>query len=106
LITSFAAREVFVGSMATIYSVGETTDQDTRLIEKMRTERDRETGELTYTLASGASLMVFYVYAMQCMATLAVVKRETRSWKWPLIQLIYMGVLAYLGAWLTFNLLS
>ena len=106
LITSFAAREVFVGSMATIYSVGETTEQDTRLIEKMRTERDRETGELTYTLASGASLMVFYVYAMQCMATLAVVKRETRSWKWPLIQLIYMGVLAYLGAWLTFNLLS
>ncbi len=106
LITSFAAREVFVGSMATIYSVGETADLDTRLIEKMRTERDRETGELTYTLASGASLMVFYVYAMQCMATLAVVKRETRSWKWPLIQLIYMGVLAYLGALLTFNLLS
>jgi ferrous iron transport protein B len=106
LITSFAAREVFVGSMATIYSVGDREDQDTRLIEKMRSEKDRMTGKPTYTLASGASLMVFYVYAMQCMATLAIVKRETRSWKWPLIQLAYMGVLAYLGAWLTFILLS
>lgn len=106
LITSFAAREVFVGSMATIYSVGGAEDQDHRLIEKMRTERDRTTGQLTYTLASGASLMVFYVFAMQCMATLAIVKRETRSWKWPLIQLVYMGILAYLGAWLTFIILS
>jgi ferrous iron transport protein B len=64
------------------------------------------TGKPAYNLANGASLMVFYVFAMQCMATLAVVKRETKTWKWPLIQLVYMGILAYLGAFITFTLLS
>lgn len=105
LISSFAAREVFVGSMATIYAVGDDGENERPLIEKMRTEKKRN-GEAVYTLASGVSLMVFYVFAMQCMATLAVVKRETKGWKWPLIQLGYMGVLAYLGAWITYILLS
>jgi ferrous iron transport protein B len=105
LITSFAAREVFVGSLSTIYSVNETDDVNKRLIDKMRAEK-RADGTPVYTLAAGASLMVFYVFAMQCMATLAVVKRETNSWKWPLIQIGFMGVLAYFGALITFNLLS
>lgn len=105
LITSFAAREVFVGSMATIYAVQDDGEENRPLIEKMRDEK-RSDGKPVYTLASGASLMVFYVFAMQCMATLAVVKRETKSWKWPMIQMVYMGVLAYLGAWITFIVLS
>jgi ferrous iron transport protein B len=105
LITSFAAREVFVGSMATIYSV-HTEDDDTRsLIERMKKEK-RMDGTPVYSLASGVSLMVFYVYAMQCMATLAVVKRETKSWKWPIFQIAFLGVLAYTGAWIAFKLLS
>ncbi len=105
LITSFAAREVFVGSLSTIYSVNETDNVNKRLIDKMRDEK-RANGSKVYTLAAGASLMVFYVFAMQCMATLAVVKRETNSWKWPLIQIGFMGALAYFGALITFNLLS
>ena len=104
LITSFAAREVFVGSMATIYAV-QDGDSSAPLIDKMREEK-RNDGTPVYSLAAGASLMVFYVFAMQCMATLAVVKRETKSWKWPLIQIGYMGVLAYLGAWITYLILS
>lgn len=106
LITSFAAREVFVGSMATIYSVGEDFEENAALIDRLRDERWEESGAPIYTVASGLSLMVFYVYAMQCMATFAVVRRETKSWKWPLIQLLYMGVLAYGAAFITFNLFS
>jgi ferrous iron transport protein B len=105
LITSFAAREVFVGSMATIYSVGEDFEENAALIERLRDERWEDTGQPIYTIASGMSLMVFYVYAMQCMATFAVVRRETKSWKWPIIQLLYMGLLAYLAAWITFTIL-
>ncbi|MCO4814667.1 MAG: ferrous iron transport protein B [Flavobacteriales bacterium] len=105
LIASFAAREVFVGSMATIYSVGDNGEENKPLIAKMKNEVYAD-GKPVFTLASGVSLMIFYVFAMQCMATLAVVKRETKSWKWPLIQIAYMGVLAYLGAWIAFNLLS
>jgi len=105
LITSFAAREVFVGSLATIYAVQEEGDHQTLLIDRMRNE-EKADGTPVFTLASGVSLMVFYVFAMQCMATLAVVKRETNSWKWPLIQLVFMGALAYLSAWLTFGILS
>lgn len=105
LITSFAAREVFVGSMATIYAVQDDGNQNLPLIDQMRAER-RADGSPVYSLASGVSLMVFYVFAMQCMSTLAVVKRETKSWKWPVIQIVYMGILAYLGAWLTFSILS
>jgi ferrous iron transport protein B len=105
LITSFAAREVFVGSMATIYSVGEDFEENTALIERLKNETWSDTGRPVYTVASGISLMVFYVYAMQCMATFAVVRRETKSWKWPIFQLLYMGVLAYLAAFITFQLL-
>ncbi|MCH2223598.1 MAG: ferrous iron transporter B [Crocinitomicaceae bacterium] len=105
LITSFAAREVFVGSMATIYAVQDDGEENIPLIDKMRAEK-RNDGTPVFTLASGLSLMVFYVFAMQCMATLAVVKRETKSWKWPIIQLGYMGVLAYLAAWITFIIAS
>jgi ferrous iron transport protein B len=105
LITSFAAREVFVGSLATIYAVHDDGDENRRLIDRMRAEK-RMDGTPVYTMASGVSLMIFYVFAMQCMATLAVVKRETKSWKWPLIQVAFMGILAYLGAMIAFNVLS
>jgi len=105
LITSFAAREVFVGSLATIYAVQDDGATKTRLIDRLKRDRNSK-GEKTYTIASGVSLMVFYVFAMQCMSTLAVVKRETNSWKWPLIQLIVMGVMAYLSAFLAFQLLN
>lgn len=103
LITSFAAREVFVGTMATLYSVEE--DDDTSLREKLQSATYSD-GSKVYTLATGLSLMVFYVLAMQCMSTLAVVKRETRSWKWPVIQLVYMTVLAYALSWGTYVLFS
>ena len=90
LITSFAAREVFVGTMATLYSVGEDNSEDGLLLrEKMQLAKKAD-GSPVYTLATGLSLMVFYVFAMQCMSTLAIVRRETRSWKWPVIQLTYM----------------
>lgn len=105
LIASFAAREVFVGSLATIYSVHDADDDPKQLMDKMKAQK-RSDGTPTYTLASGLSLLVFYVFAMQCMATLAVVKRETKSWKWPLIQVGYMGVLAYLGAYITYTIFS
>lgn len=104
LVTSFAAREVFVGTMATLYSVGEDADgNNTTLREKMGAAK-REDGTKVYTLAAGLSLLVFYVLAMQCMSTIAVVKRETRSWKWPIIQLVYMTGLAYFMSWLVFVL--
>lgn len=105
LLSSFAAREVFVGSLATIYSVGDDNDNQRRLIEKLKYERN-EQGKPVYSLATGLSLLIFYVFAMQCMATLAVVKRETNGWKWPIIQLIYMGTVAYLCAFITFQFLS
>ncbi|HLP55268.1 MAG TPA: ferrous iron transport protein B [Fluviicola sp.] len=105
LLTSFAAREVFVGSLATIYSVHQEDDDPKPLIDRLRSEKYPD-GKPVYTLASGVSLLVFYAFAMQCMATLAVVKRETKSWKWPLIQLGYMGVLAYLGAFIAYQLLK
>jgi ferrous iron transport protein B len=105
LITSFAAREVFVGSMATIYSVDADGEETRSLLEKMKQEKNMF-GQPVYTLASGLSLMVFYVYAMQCMATFAVVKRETKSWKWPIIQLVYMGLMAYISSWIIFQIFS
>jgi len=105
LLTSFAAREVFVGSLATIYAVHDTSDDNTLLINRLRMEKKVD-GTPIYTLATGSSLLVFYVFAMQCMSTLAVVKRETNSWKWPIFQLVFMGVLAYSMSFLTFMLLS
>lgn len=105
LITSFAAREVFVGSLATIYSVHDDGEENVPLREKLLTEKHAD-GKPVYTLASGVSLMVFYVFAMQCMATMAVVKRETGSWKWTFFQLGLFGALAYIGAFIAFQLLS
>ncbi len=101
LITSFAAREVFVGTMATLYSVEE--NDNSTLKEKMNGAL-REDGTKVYTLPTAMSLMVFYVLAMQCMSTLAVVKRETRSWKWPTIQFIYMTALAYLMSYIAYHI--
>jgi ferrous iron transport protein B len=94
-----------VGSLATIYATQDDGEQNVRLIERLRREK-RGDGKPVYSLASGVSLMVFYVYAMQCMATLAVVKRETKSWKWPLFQVLFMGILAYLGAFTVFQILG
>tara|TARA_R110002049_G_scaffold73774_3_gene190506 strand:- start:1021 stop:2763 length:1743 start_codon:yes stop_codon:yes gene_type:complete len=106
LITSFAAREVFVGTLATIYSVG-SDDEDTATIkEKMRSEINPETGKGRFNFPVGMSLMVFYAFAMQCMATLAIVKRETKTWKWPLIQLFGMALLAYVSSFIVYQILS
>ncbi|WP_276132962.1 ferrous iron transport protein B [Polluticoccus soli] len=103
LITSFAAREVFVGTMATLYSVG-SEDDDATLREKMRNAR-WPNGEPVYTLAAGLSLLVFYVFAMQCMSTMVIVRRETRSWVYPLIQFAYMFALAYISAFIIYQTL-
>jgi ferrous iron transport protein B len=106
LITSFAAREVFVGTLATIYSV-EADDENTATIkEKMASEVNPYTGGKRFTFPVGMSLLIFYAFAMQCMATLAIVKRETKSWRWPLIQLFGMGILAYISSFITYQILS
>jgi ferrous iron transport protein B len=102
LITSFAAREVFVGTMSTIYSIGDEENFD-QLRDKMNKDT-LSNGEPVYSIAVVLSLMVFYAFAMQCMSTLAVVYGETKSWKWPAIQFVYMTALAYLGSWVVFNL--
>ncbi|MFT3902579.1 MAG: ferrous iron transport protein B [Niabella sp.] len=105
LITSFAAREVFVGTMATLYSVQDDGEENVALRDKMKAATFSD-GSKVFTLATGVSLLIFYVFAMQCMSTLAIVKRETGSWKWPMIQLLYMTGLAYLLAWLAYVLLK
>ncbi|MFZ4058429.1 MAG: ferrous iron transport protein B [Ferruginibacter sp.] len=104
LVTSFAAREVFVGTMATLYSVGEDADENSNTLRQKMQAAVRSDGSKVYNLATGLSLMVFYVLAIQCMSTLAVVKRETRSWKWPVIQLIYMTTLAYVLSWIVYTI--
>ena len=106
LLTSFAAREVFVGSMATIYGSSGDNIEESGLLELMRNEVFADTGLPVYTLASGLSLLVFYVYAMQCMATMAVVQRETGGWRWPVIQMLTLGALAYLCAFLVYLIFS
>ncbi len=106
LITSFAAREAFVGTMATIYSV-DGGDEDTSTIRgRMLAAVNSKTGLPVYTFATGISLMLFYAFAMQCMSTVAVVYRETKSWTWPMIQLVYMTVLAYVAALVAYQLLK
>lgn len=104
LITSFAAREVFVGTMATLYSVGDDADKDNATLRQKMNAAHWPDGRKVYTLAAGLSLLIFYVLAMQCMSTLAVVKRETQSWKWPLIMLGYMTTLAYIMSFITYHL--
>jgi len=103
IITSFAAREVFVGTMATIYSIGSAEDEST-IVNRMRAELNPETGKMRYNPATALSLLIFYVFAMQCMSTLAIVKRETKSWKWPAIQFVYMSAMAYLGSLIVFQI--
>ncbi|MBC7884584.1 MAG: ferrous iron transport protein B [Saprospiraceae bacterium] len=105
ILTSFAAREVFVGTMATIYSIGSNDDHQP-LRQKMASELRPGTDVKVYNAATSLSLLVFYVFAMQCMSTLAVVKRETNSWKWPLVQFVYMSIMAYAGAWVVYQLMS
>lgn len=106
LITSFAAREVFVGTMATLYSVGEDSDANNSTLRQKMAAAVRSDGTKVYDLATGLSLLIFYVLAMQCMSTLAIVKRETRSWKWPVMQLLYMTGLAYFMSWLVYVLVK
>ncbi len=105
LITSFAAREVFVGTMATIYSAGDS-DNTMSIREKMQADTDPVTGAPTFSIAVGFSLMIFYAFAMQCTSTVAVVYRETKSWKWPLIQFLFMSILAYVSSFIIYQLLS
>ena len=105
LITSFAAREVFVGTMATIYSAGDG-DNTLSIREKMQAEKDPATGLPTFSIAVGFSLMIFYAFAMQCTSTLAVVYRETKSWKWPTVQFLFMSILAYVSSFLVYHLLK
>ena len=105
LVTSLAAREVFVGTMSTIYSVG-NQENTKSLREKMLAEVNPRTGGKVFTPAVGFSLMLFYAFAMQCMSTIAVVYRETKHWKWPLIQFIYMGALAYVSSFVAYWILK
>lgn len=105
VLSSFAAREVFVGTMATIYSIGSDTEEETQIVQRMRNEKKPD-GSYVYNLATGVSLLLFYAFAMQCMSTLAVVYRETKTWKWPIIQLIVMSGFAYLTAFLAYQLLK
>jgi ferrous iron transport protein B len=105
IISSFAAREVFVGTLATIYSVG-GSDNEATIKSKMAAEVHPETGEKIFNFASGISLLLFYAFAMQCASTLAVTKKETNSWKWPLGQLIFMSGFAYVVALLAYQILK
>ncbi len=103
ILCSFAAREVFVGTLATIYSVG--TDEEETIKAKMAKEINPKTGADLFNLASGISLLLFYAFAMQCMSTLAVVKKETNSWKWPMYQLVIMTAIAYIAALIAYQLI-
>lgn len=106
LITSFAAREVFVGTMATIYSVEGDDSHLESVREKMASARSTETGLNVFTPAVAFSLMMFYAFSMQCISTIAVVYRETKGWRWPLIQIVYMTTLAYLASLFVYQLLK
>lgn len=104
VLTSFAAREVFVGTLATIYSVG--NDEEDTIKHRMASEINPVTKKPLFDLASGISLLLFYAFAMQCMSTLAIVKRETNSWRWPLAQLVFMSVFAYIVALIAYQVLK
>lgn len=107
LITSFAAREVFVGTMSTIYSIGTEVDAESSTIkDRIAAEINPDTGKPMYTPALGFSLLIFYAFAMQCMSTLATTYRETKKWKYPLIQLLYMTTLAYISAFIVYQLMK
>jgi ferrous iron transport protein B len=106
IIASFAAREVFVGTMATLYSVGNSDDDNNKTLMQKMAMAKNEDGTLTYTLASGMSLLIFYCIALQCMSTLSIVKRETKSWFYPIMQFISLSVIAYVLSWVTFMILK
>jgi ferrous iron transport protein B len=106
LLASFAAREVFVGTMATIYSISGDSEDVPTVKQRLVQEKNPDTGGQMFTPAVCYSLLMFYVFAMMCMSTIAVVYRETHGWKWPLIQLAYLTVLAYASAFAAYQLLS
>ncbi|WP_116790045.1 ferrous iron transport protein B [Flavobacterium psychrotrophum] len=107
IVSSFAAREVFVGTLATIYNIGGNDAEDeTTIRQRMAAEIDPQTGEKVFNFASGISLLLFYAFAMQCISTLAIVKKETNSWMWPTIQLVGMSGFAYAVALLAYQLLK
>jgi ferrous iron transport protein B len=106
VVSSFAAREVFVGTLATIYSVGSHSTEDTTIKNRMAAEVHPITGEKVFNFATGISLMLFYAFAMQCISTLAIVKKETNSWRWPIIQLVFMSGFAYIVALIAYQILS
>ena len=104
VITSFAAREVFVGTLATIYSVG--SEEESTIKDRMRNEVFQDSKKPVYSFATGVSILLFYAFAMQCMSTIAIVKRETNGWKWPLIQMFVMSGFAYLTALIAYQILK
>ncbi len=106
VLTSFAAREVFVGTLATIYSVGSGEENTDPITQRMAAEVNPKTQKPVFNLATGISILLFYAFAMQCMSTLAVVKRETNSWKWPAGQLVFMSLFAYIVALIAYQLLK
>jgi ferrous iron transport protein B len=105
VVSSFAAREVFVGTLATIYSVGSHSDEESTIKNRMGAEVHPD-GRKVFNFATGVSLLLFYAFAMQCISTLAIVKKETNSWKWPIIQLVFMSGFAYLTALLAYQFLE
>ena len=105
VVSSFAAREVFVGTLATIYSVGNSSNEDVTIKNKMK-EEVRPDGQKVFNFATGISLLLFYAFAMQCVSTLAIVKKETNTWKWPILQLVFMSTFAYLVAFLAYQILK
>lgn len=104
VVTSFAAREVFVGTLATIYSVGNTDDETT--IKNRMNNEIKPNGTKVFNFATGISLLLFYAFAMQCISTLAIVKKETNSWKWPIIQLVFMSGFAYVVSLIAYQFLK
>jgi ferrous iron transport protein B len=106
VVSSFAAREVFVGTLATIYSVGSHSEEETTIKNRMAAEVHPETGKKIFNFATGISLLLFYAFAMQCISTLAIVKKETNSWKWPIVQLVFMSGFAYITALIAYQILK
>ena len=106
VVSSFAAREVFVGTLATIYSVGSHSEEETTIKNRMAAEVHPETGKKIFNFATGISLLLFYAFAMQCISTLAIVKKETNSWKWPMVQLVFMSGFAYITALIAYQILK
>ena len=102
IISSFAAREVFVGSLSTIYSVG--SDEEALIKTRLKNEVNPKTGEPRYNLATCLSLLLFYAFALQCMSTMAIAKKETGSWRYPMLQFIVMLVLAYVSAFIAYQI--